>query len=55
MFKILTSKPTGKAPLGKARREWEDYIRMNLNELIQEIGLIRLRMWITEDPLCIWH
>ena len=26
-FKILTGKPTGKRPLGRPRRRWEDYIR----------------------------
>ena len=29
-FKILTGKPTGKIPLGRPRRRWEDNIRMNL-------------------------
>jgi hypothetical protein len=29
-FKILTGKPTGKRPLGRLRRRWEDYIRMDL-------------------------
>ena len=29
-FKILTSKPTGKRPLGRPRRRWEDNIRMVL-------------------------
>ena len=33
-FKILTGTPTGKRPLGRPRRRWEDSIR---------IGLIRLR------------
>ena len=32
-FKILTGKPTGKRPLGKPRRTWEDNIRMDLIEL----------------------
>ena len=32
-FKILTGKPTGKRPLGKPRRRWEDNIRMDLEEL----------------------
>ena len=32
-FKILTSKPTGKRPLGKPRRRWEDNVRMNLGEI----------------------
>ena len=29
-FKILAGKPTGKRPLGRPRRRWEDNIRMNL-------------------------
>ena len=32
-FKILTDKPTGKRPLGKPRRRWEDKIRMYLEEI----------------------
>ena len=28
-FKISTGKPTGKRPLGKPRRRWEDNIRMD--------------------------
>ena len=32
-FKILTSKPTGKRPLGRPRRRWEDNIRMDLEEM----------------------
>ena len=32
-FKILTGKPTGKKPLGRPRRRWEDNIRMNLEEI----------------------
>ena len=31
-FKILTGKPTGKRPLGRPRRRWEDYIKMDLEE-----------------------
>ena len=31
-FKILTGKPTGKKPLGRPRRKWEDNIRMDLEE-----------------------
>ena len=34
-FKIVTGKPTGKRPLGRHRRRWEDNIRMDL----QEIGI----------------
>ena len=29
-FKMLTGKPTGKIPLGRPRRRWEDNIRMDL-------------------------
>ena len=29
-FKILTGKPTGKRPLGRPRRRWEDNIRIDL-------------------------
>ena len=29
-FKILTRKPTGKRPLGRPRRRWEDNIRIDL-------------------------
>ena len=32
-FTILTSKPTGKRPLGRHRRRWEDNIRMDIKEL----------------------
>ena len=32
-FKILTGKPTGKRPLGRLRRRWEDKIRMDLEEM----------------------
>ena len=32
-FKILTGKPTGKIPLVRPRRRWEDNIRMYLEEV----------------------
>ena len=32
-FKILSGKPTGKRPLGRPRRRWEENIRMNLEEI----------------------
>ena len=31
--KILTDTPTGKRPLGRPRRRWEDNIRMDLEEI----------------------
>ena len=32
-FKILTGKLTGKSPLGRSKRRWEDNIRMDLTEI----------------------
>ena len=32
-LKILTGKPTGKRPLGRPRRRWEDNIEMDLEEI----------------------
>ena len=32
-FKILTGKPTGKRPLGRPRRRWEDNIRIHFKEM----------------------
>ena len=32
-FKILTGKPTGKRPLERPKRRWEDNIRMDLEEI----------------------
>ena len=53
LFKILTSKPRGKRPLGRPRRIWEDNIRMDLEEIgpMRVIGLIRLRIGIIGEPL----
>ena len=35
VFKILTGKPTGKRPLGRPRRRWEDNIIMDLRDRYQ--------------------
>ena len=32
-FKIITGKPTGKRPLGRPSRGWENNIRMDLKEI----------------------
>ena len=32
-LKILTGKPTGKRPLGRPKRRWEDNIRMDLEDI----------------------
>ena len=32
-FNILTGKPTGKRPLRRSRRRWEDNIRIDLEEI----------------------
>ena len=37
-FKILTGKPTGKRPLRRPRRGWEDNIRMDLEEIDNNAG-----------------
>jgi hypothetical protein len=52
-FNILTGKPTGKRPLGRPRRRWEDSIRMDLKEIGIKTRnwLIRLRMGIVGKPL----
>ena len=33
VHEALTGKPTGKRPLGRPRRRWEDNIRMDLEEI----------------------
>ena len=38
VLKILTGKPTGKGPLGRLRRRWEDNIRMDLEEIGINVG-----------------
>ena len=48
-FNILKDKPTGKIPLGRPRRRWEDNIRIDLKE--KGIGLIRLRIGIIGEFL----
>ena len=52
-FKILTGKPTGKRPLGRPRRRWEENIRIELEEISINagIGLIPLRIGIIGEPL----
>ena len=52
-FKILTGKSTGKRPLGRPRRRWEDNIRIDLEEIGMNagIGLIRLMIGIIREPL----
>jgi hypothetical protein len=32
-YKVLVGKPEGKRPLGRPRRGWEDWIRMDLREI----------------------
>ena len=52
-FKIVTCTPAEKKTSGRPRHRWEDNIRMDLKEIdiIREIGLIRLRIWNTGEPL----
>ena len=37
-FKILTGNPTGKRPLGRPRRRWEDSIGIDLEEISMNAG-----------------
>ena len=52
-FKILTGKPTGKRPLGRPRRRWEDNIRMDLEDIDINAGnwVVWLRIGIIGEPL----
>ena len=40
-FKMLIDKLTGKRSLGRRRRRWEEYIRMNIKEIC-----IIMRNWV---------
>ena len=33
VYRVLVGKPEGKRPLGRPRRRWEDYIKMDLQEV----------------------
>jgi hypothetical protein len=33
VYKVLVGKPERKRPLGRPRRRWEDWIRMDLREI----------------------
>ena len=33
VYRVLVGKPEGKRPLGRARRRWEDNIKMDLQEV----------------------
>jgi hypothetical protein len=37
VYRDLVGKPEGKIPLGRARRRWEDGIRMDLREIGWEV------------------
>ena len=52
-FKVLAGNPTGKRPLGKPRRRWENNIRMNLKEIDTNTRnwVIRLRIGIIGEAL----
>jgi len=46
-YRVLVGKPEGKRPLGRPRRRWVDYIRMDLQEVecgyMDWIGLAQVR------------
>jgi hypothetical protein len=33
MYRVLVEKPEGKRPMGRPRRRWKDYIKMDLQEV----------------------
>jgi len=33
VYRVLVGKPEGKRPLGRPRRRWEDYIKMDFQEV----------------------
>ena len=43
MYRVMVGKPEGRRPLGRPRRRWVDYIRMDLQEVgcgyMDSIGL----------------
>ena len=47
-FKILTGKPTGKRPLGRPKRRWEDNIIIDIKEI--NINTRLHRTGILESP-----
>ena len=53
-LKMLTRKSTGKRPLGRLWRRWEDNIRMDLEEMGINAGNW-VRIGIIEEPLRMRH
>ena len=53
VFKLLTGKHTGKKPLGRPRRRWEDNIRMDPEEIGINGGIVSIRLLtgIIGEPL----
>jgi hypothetical protein len=39
LYKVLAKKPEGKRPLGRPRRRWEDWIRIDLRESVREVWI----------------
>ena len=56
-LKLLTGKPTGKRPLVRPRRRWEDNIIMDLKEICISTRnwIILLRLGIIGEPLGAIH
>ena len=49
-FKILTGTPTGKRPLERPRRRWENNVRMNIKETDEELGRFGPGYGLLENP-----
>ena len=49
VYKVLVGKPERKRPLGRPRHRWEDYIKMDFQEVgyggIDWITLVQYRDW----------
>ena len=45
-LKFLTSKPTGKRPLGRLRRRWRTLLEQILKKLVSIRGIGLIRFWI---------
>ena len=44
VYRVLVGKPEGRRPLGRPRRRWEDYIKMDVQEVGAWTGLFLLRI-----------
>ena len=48
-YRVLVGKPEGKRPLGRPRHRWGDNIKMDLREVVCDVG-DWIDKWVLEDP-----